>query len=478
MSITSERKPGQWASWAIWQRGGAAYRAIIANAGSLVGATAVTSVLGFVYWWVAARQYSTGEVGLASAAISAMTLLGTVGMLGLGTLLIGELPQRRGAEGPLIATASIVTAVTGGVLGVGFALIAPWLSPDFRPLGASVGAVMLFAVGAALTALTLVLDQALIGMMRGGLQLARNFVFSAAKLTALGVFAFWSARTFGLAIYATWTIGNALSLGALAGVALLRRVPLHRTRPDWALLRDFRRAALGHHGLNLSLQFSHLMLPLIVTVTLSAAVNAYFYAAWMIAGFVFTLPLALTVVLYAVGAADPAALARKTRFTLGIAAVSGLLTNAVLWVAAPLVLRLFGTAYATYASTPLRVLTLGVFALIIKDHYVAACRIQSRVLAASARIFAGGCLELAGAAGGAVLGGLTGLTLGWLAAVVVEAVLMAPAVVRIAAPFGLHRWRLPAEDAAAAPAAMLAVPAALTDASGSPSLPSLPAGNP
>lgn len=478
MSIIGNQTPRQ---QAIWRRGGTAYRVIIANASSLVGATAVTSVLGFVYWWVAARQYSTGEVGLASAAISAMTLLGTAGMLGLGTLLIGELPQRRGSEGPVIATASIVTAVTGGVLGTGFALLAPWLSRDFLPLRESIGTVLLFAVGTALTALTLVLDQALIGMMRGGLQLVRNFIFSAAKLAALGAFAFWSAHTFHLAIYATWTIGNALSLGVLASAALLRRTPLHHARPDWTLLRAFRRAALGHHGLNLSLQFSHLILPLIVTVTLSAAVNAYFYAAWMIAGFVFTLPLALTVVLYAVGAADPIALARKTRFTLGIAAASGLVTNVVLWVAAPLVLRLFGASYATYASTPLRVLTLGVFALIIKDHYVAACRIQSRVLAASARIFVGGCLELVGAAGGAILGGLTGLTLGWLVAVVVEAALMTPAVARIAAPFGLQQWRLPAENAPATTTQATQATTTTINADSLPPLPlppSLPAGTP
>src|SRR5881227_2001050 len=67
---------------------------ILVNAGSLVGTTAVTSVLGFVYWWLAAREFPPEVIGIASASISAMMLLGNFCMLGLGTLLITELPRQ------------------------------------------------------------------------------------------------------------------------------------------------------------------------------------------------------------------------------------------------------------------------------------------------------------------------------------------------------------------------------------------------
>ena len=69
------------------------------NAGSLMAAIVVNSGLGFVFWWLAARTFSPSEVGFAAAAVSAMTLLGTLGVLGLGTLLIGELPRRAGGRG-------------------------------------------------------------------------------------------------------------------------------------------------------------------------------------------------------------------------------------------------------------------------------------------------------------------------------------------------------------------------------------------
>jgi hypothetical protein len=49
---------------------------MLVNAGSLVGTMVVTGVLGFAFWWVAARQFPPQAVGLASTAISAMPLLG------------------------------------------------------------------------------------------------------------------------------------------------------------------------------------------------------------------------------------------------------------------------------------------------------------------------------------------------------------------------------------------------------------------
>src|SRR5512132_1838824 len=77
-------------------------RALLANAGSMIGTTAVTSGLGVVYWWFAAHQFSPEAVGFASAAVSAMMMLTSIGIVGLGTLLIGELPRQSGQRGALV----------------------------------------------------------------------------------------------------------------------------------------------------------------------------------------------------------------------------------------------------------------------------------------------------------------------------------------------------------------------------------------
>jgi O-antigen/teichoic acid export membrane protein len=405
---------------------------IVSNAASLVGATAATSGLGYLFWGVAARRFPTAAVGSASAAVSAMMLLGTLGMLGLGTLLIRELPHRRGREAPLLAAVLVVSGAAGFGLGALWALLAPLVSPELGSVfpGGSRGAeVAFFAVGVGLTSVVLVLDQALLGLLRGDLQFGRNVAFGASKLGLLvlaGLGLAGGPGRQGWTIYGVWLVGNVVSLAFLAVVAF-RRVQTRAAgvpRPEWGALRGLGRAAVGHHLLNLSLQTSHLALPLLVTALLSATANAYFYVAWMVGGFVFIIPVALTMAVFAVGARDPEALAPKLRFTLGLAFGLGLLATVVLVVGARPLLSLFGPAYADQAASCLRILACGVFPLILKDHFVAVCRVEGR-LGRAALVAAGGAgLELGAAAAGALAGGLPGLSLGWVAALCLEGVVL------------------------------------------------------
>jgi TRAP-type uncharacterized transport system fused permease subunit len=71
------------------------------------------------------------------------------------------------------------------VLGAGFALIAANFSEDFAILTASWANFTLFTVGVMITGMVLVLDQALLGLLRGSWQMWRNAVFATSKLLLL-----------------------------------------------------------------------------------------------------------------------------------------------------------------------------------------------------------------------------------------------------------------------------------------------------
>lgn len=402
---------------------------IVLNAGSLIGTTAVTSGLGFAFWWLAARMFSTEAVGLATATISTMTLLGSFAVLGFGTLLIGELPRQRGKESSIISAAALLVGGMGIILGVLYALVAPHLSTAFQALGANVENIALFAVGVSLTAITLVLDQAFIGLLRGELQFWRNALFAGAKLGALFAASLWLARVTGLTIYATWVIGTVFSLVALAGFALIKGAkPGRMHAPQWGWLRKLGPEALKHHGLNLSLEAPTLILPAMVTIMLSTTITAWFYVAWSLSGVANTISAALATTLFAVSSAQPAALARKLRLTLGLAFVACVLINIVLLLGARQILGLFGHSYSAQAVFSLSILSVESFPFIIKNHYIALSRIRGRI-GRTIRITIATCLlELGAAAVGAHFGGLNGLSLGWFAAMCIEAACMSPAV--------------------------------------------------
>lgn len=404
-------------------------RALLSNAASLVGSTGVTSILGFAYWWLAARQFSLAAVGFASAAISAMTLLATFGLLGMGTLLVGELSRQKGREASLISTALLVVGGVGLGLGCLFAVLAPFVSASLQGLGVDFGSIMLFALGVSFTAITVVLDQALIGLLQGGLQLWRNTLFAGVKLAALFLVGIWLSKATGLAIYATWTIGNVTSLLVLASIALAKGVrPGRNLLPQFELLRKLGPAAIKHHALNLTLQAPSLILPVLVTVALSTTANAWFYISWNLSSLGNIIASSLTLALYAVSAAQPQTLARKMRLTLGLGLGVCILLNMVFLFGAQQVLGFFGHSYAEQAAWSLRILSIETFPFLIKTHYVAVRRIRGRVAPTALITVATGSLEVGGAALGVHLGGLIGLSLGWLAAMLIEIVFMFPTV--------------------------------------------------
>ena len=340
----------------------------------------------------------------------------------------------------MIVSSLVTAGAAGAAFGVGYAVLAPSLSSELRPISTDVGAVALFAAGVSLTAVTLVLDQACVGLLRSDLQLWRNAIFALAKLVALALAATWATHQFGLIIYATWTIGNLISLLALAAYVAMARGGLTDLRPRWHHLRGAGRNALAHHAFNLGLQAPTLAMPVLVVALLSTEANASFYIASMTATLLFVIPNALTQVLYVVGSGEPRELAAKVRITVSTSAIVGAAACVVLIVAARPILTVFGKSYADDATWPLRILATSVFPYIVRNHFIALRRISRRVVSGAVVIWLASTIEIAAAAAGSEAGGLVGLTLGWMVVVWAEAGLMAPTVYR-AATAGASRSR-------------------------------------
>jgi O-antigen/teichoic acid export membrane protein len=428
----SPRSPGG-ALAAVWRR----HHDLLGGASSLVATTGVVSVLGFAYWAIAARLFSQQAVGYGSAAVSAMTLLGTIGMLGLGTVLIGELPRRSPRAGLL--SAALLTAGVGSlVLGLGFAVFSPHFSGRFGDISGTPGQAVLFAAGVMLTGGTLVLDQATIGLMRGGLQLSRNMVFAVVKLLALPAAAIILHDQFGTGITLSWVVGTALSAVAVAIWLRSTGTPV-APRPDWGVLRGLGRTTLAHNWLNIAIVVPRSLIPVLVTVVVSPSANAAFYAAWTLSGFLYIVPTHLSTVLFAVAAADPHAIARKLRFTLRLSGLIGLPGMAVLGLSAHLALSMFGASYARVATVPLWLLVIGYLPTVSKVQYIAVCRALGRIPRAAAVLTVAAALEVTATAMGGASGGLRGLSLALLVVYLVEGLVTAPAVLRAAMGHGRHR---------------------------------------
>jgi O-antigen/teichoic acid export membrane protein len=393
-------------------------------AATLTSTQVVTSVLGLVYWTIAARRFPTAAVGLAGAAIAAMQLLGSVGMLGFGTLLIDRLPHvHLGHRRLLVRTALAIVAAASGVLGFGFA-IAIRVVPlrNLQPVSATELHIAIFAAGVATMGITLVLDQAVLALGNGMMQLERNILASATKIGALVVLTILGAHG-GITIYLSWTIG---ALVSLAWVIVRSRGgwrhQASRRLVDLRSVHGLGRSAVSHHALNLSIQTPLMLLPPIVAIAVSSVANSYFTTDLLVAGFVFALPFAISIGLFAAAAGDERDLLRRIRFTIPIGIACSLAADAVVYLLGRPILSMFGGIYAQHGVGTLRILVLAGIPFVIKDHYIALRRVQSRTARAAIAVAVTGVLELAVAYLAAEHWGVRGMCVAWVGLLTLEAV--------------------------------------------------------
>jgi O-antigen/teichoic acid export membrane protein len=382
--------------------------------------------------------FSQQVVGYGSASVSAFTLLGTIGVFGLGTLLIGELP-RRGADRAGLVSAALLACALGSLLfGLGFAVIAPHLSSHFAEVMGTPARAALFVAGSVLTGVTMVFDQATIGLLRGGLQLTRNVAFAVAKLLILPGAAIFLRDAFGFGITAAWVAGMALSLVTMA--VWLRFKGTHvLVRPHWSILRELGWTAMAHNWLNISQAVPFTVVPVLVTLLVSPSANGAYYIASMLSSFLFFVPISLAEVLFAVVASDPRVIARKLRVALRLSFMIGLPGMIVLGAGAHFLLSMFGRGYASDGTVPLELLALSYPLGVPKALYIAVCRASGRITRAAVVLTTFSAAELGVATVGALAHGLLGLSLMLLACRFVEALLITPTVVRAAFGHGRHR---------------------------------------
>ncbi|MFI5915950.1 CDP-glycerol glycerophosphotransferase family protein [Dactylosporangium sp. NPDC051541] len=403
------------------------HRDVVLSSGALFGSTAVTSVLGFAYWSLLARAAPPEAVGVASALVSALTLLGTIGMFGFGTMLIGELAAEPRRAADLIPASLLVSSALSCLLALVFVGGSRLVSPE---LGGALGSwltVTLFTAGVVLSAIGFVFDQASVGLGIAQVQLWRNTWFSLAKILFIPLVAVVGG--FDWVIVATWVAGMAVSM-VLIAPGLHRRGLLAMRRPRRSALSGLGWVTVHHNTLNLSLSIPRMAVPVVVGGFLPSAVTAAFYAAWMIASFLYAIPTHLATTLFAVAAGDRASLARKARLTLGASAAIGVVVVAPVVVFGHQLMRLFGAHYAVAGTGCLVVLALAYPTQVVKQHYAAVLRVEGRVSRAGLVCSVAAVAELVAVTAGAVVGGPTQIALLQGAVLLVEAVVMTPVLVR------------------------------------------------
>jgi O-antigen/teichoic acid export membrane protein len=405
---------------------------LLRNAGSLAATTGLTSIFGFVFTIVAAKMFTADEVGWGNAAINAMQLFGTIGMFGLGTMLIGELPKRQRDRAGLFSASLATSGIGSLILGLIFAVVVGLYFTKHLPgIGGTPGEVLLFVVGTGLTGATLVFDEGTIGLLRGGVQLWRNMAMSAIKLAILPVTAVLLHDGAGVGLTVSFVIATVGSM-IPATIMLVRGGSRVFHRPDWQSLRRLLPVAVNHNWLNLAMATPSRIIPIVVTVVVGGKAGGVFYVTWMISSLLFMVPVHLGTVLFALASASPQLVAEKLRFVLRVSLMIGLPVMAVLAIGAHFMLSIYKPVYAQLGTVPLWLLIIGYIPQMPRAQFIAVSRATNKVGQAAGLICFFACCEIASIYIGGRLGGLNGLSFAYLGVLIMEGIITAPTVLRAA----------------------------------------------
>lgn len=384
------------------------------NAAYLWLNTLVLSALGFVFWTTAARLYPADAVGYAAAAIAAIALIARFSHLGLGIGIIRFLPERPDSGSALINSAFLITLAASIVASAVFLVGLDLWSPGLRIVREQPAFFVTFLVGAAAFSLSALLDQVFVATRRAHFVLVKNLAQGAFRiLLVVGLAVFFAS--FGI------VAAHAVAVGALVGVSLVVLLPAawesYRPSLEWKPdeVRSILSFAAGNYIGALLLLTPGNLFAVMVLNTAGPEDAAYFYVAWMIGMTVSALAVALSTSLFAEGSHEPSQLRDQAMKATTGGALPAIALALVAILGAELILRAFGSDYASNGAGLLRLLAVASIPYLLVNVCIGIARVEKRI---------GAIMAIAGtmAAVSLIVGygllksiGLEGIGIAWIA---------------------------------------------------------------
>jgi O-antigen/teichoic acid export membrane protein len=348
---------------------------MVRNASALMVSTISTSLLGVVFWAIAARIYSARSLGLMAAEISAMTLLANFAQLNMINVLPRFLPTAGSNTLQLLRT-SYAACITLSILIAGI-FVATGFGHSFLS-GSTQSALFVFAV--AFWTIFTIQDAAMTGL-RGTVWVpVENASFSIVKiillpvfvvsLPVMGIFLAWLLPVMAALIPVNWYVFCKLGPNQQEASLGLSSLPKRR---------DLGAFVAGEYIGSLAYFSSSALLPLVVLTRLGATVNAYFYTSWIVATS-FELLLSNIATSLIVEASSDMRSARSHVFRAIRMDLLVVMPAAVLvTLFASQVLEILGHAYAVHGATLLRIVALAIPFRAAVVLYLALARIERRI---------------------------------------------------------------------------------------------------
>ncbi len=360
------------------------------NAIFLMANSVVGQALGFFFWLVVARTYVDADVGFAVALFTTVGFVSSLALFGQTYALIRYLPETEDQVG-LINTSLTLVGLATLLLTGGFLLIVALFGLDLGFILESPAYPPVILAGALASSLGPILDNVAIGLRRSDLAMWRTVAMGLVKIPLAVVIALTLSTTLGVGrfgIFLALVLSVVVSVLVEALWLLPKVLPgyVPRIRTNFSRLRPLMRFSQGNYASAVIWGAGGGLLPLLILLVLGdvgAKNAAYFYVASAVASLLSVISGSAFTSFYAEASYRNADRHRDERRALLLTAALLAPAIVVFWVFARFVLLLFGgasSAYADFATDPLRILTLASIPAVANNLLTTRVRVRKRTL--------------------------------------------------------------------------------------------------
>ena len=311
-------------------------------------------VFGFVFWALCAQLFAPAEVGVATTLVSATSLLSFFSLLGFNSTFIRVLPASRNRNAEL-NTGLILVFATSLAFAAAYVLSVPGLVSELRLVAESLPYALGFIVLTAFAAVNLLTDSVFVAYRAAKYNvLVDGLLQGATKLICAGAFV-------GLGAYGIFAAsGVAASVAVVLSIVFLAARFGYRPRVEvsFGVVRRVFGFSASSYVANLLNIVPLFLLPLIVIGQRGASEAGYFYVAFQIANLLYAVAYAISESLFAEGSYAESGLGDLVQRAARLLGLVILPASALIAVASPWLLLIFGEPYSQHATW-----TLAVFAL-------------------------------------------------------------------------------------------------------------------
>lgn len=346
------------------------------NAVYLMINSVMCSILGFIFWIIAAKYYTPSEIGLASTLISTSTLLSVVANLGLGIGIIKYLPPLKKNSNNLINSFTTVAGSTSVIVSIIFLGLIRIFSQEMDFLNNSYLYQLMFIVVTLCFVIGSIQESVFVAERKSGYSILKNLIMGSRFLYP----AFFV--TFGtIGIFSSYGIAYILSILVTTFFLLPHAIKgyIPKIHVDKLLIKDSLNYSIGNYIAGFFELAPGLMLPFIITNMISSESTAYFYIAWTVSSVLYIIPKSIATSLFAEGSNGKEKFNQEIKKSLKLVSILLLPAIVVVFIAGDKILFAFGESYSKNSIELLRILVISSLPLAVNTIIISIWRVKKRI---------------------------------------------------------------------------------------------------